>query len=91
MDGQIGKIYSDALFELAKETTKETKSIEEVHTLINEYADIFAANPDLVKLLAVPNIPVAKKLEIVNKIFSEENLVSNLVCLLTKKRQNNKI
>jgi len=81
VDGEIGKIYSDALFELAK----ETKSVEQVYSLLNEYADIFIAEPDLTKLLAVPNITVSKKLDIVNKIFGEENLVSNLICLLTKK------
>jgi F-type H+-transporting ATPase subunit delta len=79
--GKVGEVYAEALFELAK----ESNDIDGIYKTLNDYADIFSDNPDLMKLLAVPTIPVPKKIEIVNKVFPEENLVSNFICILVEK------
>lgn len=81
MTGDVGKLYSTALFELSG----EENTFDEVHSQLNEYNDIFKDNPDFVKFLSSPGITFEEKHEVLLKVFDDDSMVFDFICLVTEK------
>ena len=65
MTGGVEKVYSEALFELAK----ENNTVEETEKELSAIVKIFGDEPDLYKVLSAPTISESDKLGTVRKIF----------------------
>ena len=65
MTGTVEKVYSEAVFELAKEQSRTDEIKDELASL----AVVFNDNPELRKLLSAPPVSKGEKLEIVEKLF----------------------
>lgn len=79
MTGDIGKLYSQALFELGLELGNN----DEIHKDLNECRKIFDDYPDFAKILASPSILSVEKHEIADKVFGKEGTVHDFICLVT--------
>lgn len=85
MMGQVGKLYANALFELCK----EEDCIDLVYEKLNEYNAVFTEFNDLQKLLSVPTITLSDKLNIISKVFKNDNIAYNFLCVLVEKKRIN--
>ncbi len=87
MAGSVGKIYSDALFELASEQNCTEAVFEELNGLKAVWKD----NPELSKFLSSPIIGKGDKLSAVEKIFKGKvsDIVYNFICVITEKDRGN--
>ena len=65
MTGTVEKVYSEAVFELAKEQDRTDEIKDELASL----AVVFNDNPDLGKLLSAPTVSIGEKLDVVEKLF----------------------
>ncbi|WP_044976701.1 ATP synthase F1 subunit delta [Ruminococcus sp. HUN007] len=81
MAAEVAKLYADALYELFTEAGSDDK----IHDQLNEFADVFRANPELTKLLAAPLLTSEEKISVVSKIFDDNGLVYDFLCLLCEK------
>ncbi|MBQ8791953.1 MAG: ATP synthase F1 subunit delta [Ruminiclostridium sp.] len=61
------KTYAEALFSLVTEEKEE--ELTQVFSDLNGIAGIFKAEPDFIKLLKVPTIPVDEKLAVIKEVF----------------------
>ncbi|MDE5753011.1 MAG: F0F1 ATP synthase subunit delta, partial [Oscillospiraceae bacterium] len=68
MTQTVGKVYAEALFQLAQEEHQEKKIYDE----LNQIADLIQEYPDLVVLLDVPTLDTAERISILQKIIGEE-------------------
>ncbi|MBP1561104.1 MAG: ATP synthase F1 subunit delta [Oscillospiraceae bacterium] len=77
------KIYSEAVFELAKEQSCADAIKDELDAL----AVVFKDNPELPKLLTAPTVTLDEKLDVVKNIFGGKvsELTYNLLCVTTEK------
>lgn len=77
------KIYSEAVFELAKEQSCADAIKDELDAL----AVVFKDNPELPKLLTAPTVTLNEKLDVVKNIFGGKvsELTYNLLCVTTEK------
>lgn len=77
------KIYSEAVFELAKEQSCADTIKDELDAL----AVVFKDNPELPKLLTAPTVTLNEKLDVVKNIFGGKvsELTYNLLCVTTEK------
>ncbi|HHX57946.1 MAG TPA: F0F1 ATP synthase subunit delta [Clostridiales bacterium] len=80
MMGQVGKLYANALFGLCK----EEDCIDLVYEKLNEYNAVFTEFDDLQKLLSVPTIALPDKLDILSKVFKNDSIAYNFLCLLVE-------
>lgn len=85
MMGQVGKLYANALFGLCK----EEDCIDLVYEKLNEYNAVFTEFDDLQKLLSVPTIALPDKLDILSKVFKNDSIAYNFLCLLVEKKRIN--
>ena len=72
---QTNKEYATALFSLAT----ENNAVEEYEKALLEVSDIFKENPDYIKFLESPAIPLSERISLIDKTFGSaytENLVS---------------
>ncbi len=83
MTGSVGKIYSEAIFELAAEQSCAGQVFEELTSL----KKIWTENPDVAKLLSAPTLSVSEKLKINEKVFKGRvsEMVYNFLCVITEK------
>lgn len=81
MTGDVGKLYSQALFELAL----ENNTLDEIDNDMKQCRTIFEDNPELIKLLASPVITNDEKINVITKIFGEEGTVRDFICVVTQK------
>lgn len=83
MTGTAEKIYSEAVFELAKEDNSADKIKEELDAL----SKIFTDNPELSKLLSAPTVGFEEKLDVLKKVFGGRisDTSYNLLCVTTEK------
>lgn len=83
MTGTAEKIYSEAVFELAKEENSADKIKEELDSL----SKVFTDNPELSKLLSAPTVGFEEKLDVLKKIFGGRisDTSYNLLCVTTEK------
>lgn len=83
MTGDVGKLYAQALFELSL----ELDILDKVCTEIKQCRRTFDENPQLVKLLNSPVILKTEKHEVINKIFGENGMIHDFICLVTDKNR----
>ena len=83
MTGKIEKVYSEAVFELAK----EKNLTDEVKKELDALAEIFDASPELGMFLSAPTINFPEKLKVLEKTFKERisETSYNLLCVVTEK------
>lgn len=81
MTGDIGKAYSQALFEIAL----ENECLDEINNDLIQCKKVFEDNPELVKLLASPVITIDEKISVINKIFGEIGIIRDFICVVTQK------
>ncbi len=83
MTGAVEKVYSDALFEIAK----DEKSSEIVKDELIAAVKALDACPDIYKVLSAPNISNGEKTDIIEKIFGGKisDTTLNFLCVLTLK------
>ena len=78
------KTYAEALFTLV--TEEKEQELTQVFSDLNGIAGIFRQEPDFIKLLKVPTIPVDEKLAVVKEAFEGKvhTYVLNFLCVLTE-------
>lgn len=81
MTGDVGKLYSEALFEIGL----ENNNLDELNDDIKQCRSVFEKNPELVKLLASPVITNEEKIGVVSSIFGETGTVRDFICVVTQK------
>ena len=79
MTGDIGKVYSQALFEIAL----ESGCLDEINSEMGQCRTVFEENPELIKLLASPVITFGEKAEV--KIFGKDGIIRDFICVVTQK------
>ncbi|MCD7731763.1 MAG: ATP synthase F1 subunit delta [Oscillospiraceae bacterium] len=85
MTDSVGKVYSEAIFELAAEQSCAETVFEELEAL----KTVWNENPGLVKVLRAPTVGISEKLGITEKIFKGRvsDMVYNLLCVITEKNR----
>lgn len=81
MTGDVGKLYSQALFEIGMENSR----LEELDSDMSQCRTVFEENPELLKLLNSPIITFDEKLGVINKIFGETGTVRDFICVIAQK------
>lgn len=86
MNDNACKVYGDAFFSLCCEENESGLSgyLEE----ITELNKVFSENPEFIKLMGTPTVPLDEKLAIVDDIVKSgkvSELSGNLLCVLTEK------
>lgn len=81
MTGDVGKLYSEALFEIGV----ENNSLDEFNSDIAQCRRVFEDNPELVSILNSPVITNDEKLGVISKIFGESGTVRDFICVVTQK------
>lgn len=78
------KTYAEALFTLV--TEEKENDLTKVFSDLNGISDIFKAEPDFMKLLKVPTIPVDEKLAVIKEAFEGRvhTYVLNFLYVLTE-------
>lgn len=78
------KTYAEALFSLV--TEEKEQELTQVFSDLNGIAGIFKEEPDFIKLLKVPTIPVDEKLAVVKEAFEGKvhTYVLNFLYVLTE-------
>lgn len=88
MTQTIGKVYAEALFELAKDSGTEKR----IYNDLNEAAQLLQAYPDLIMLLSVPTLSIEERLDVLHKVFgTEQGLMHNFLSLLVEKHRIDRI
>lgn len=81
MTGDIGKVYSQALFEIAL----ESGCLDEINSEMGQCRTVFEENPELIKLLVSPVITFGEKAAIISKIFGKDGIIRDFICVVTQK------
>lgn len=81
MAAEVAKLYANALFEIYLEDGADDK----IHAELNEFADVFNKNPELSQLLSAPLLTGEEKISVVSKIFDDNGLIYDYLCLLCEK------
>lgn len=88
MTQTVGKVYAQALFELAQ----ETGSAGQIHDDLNEAAQLLLAHPDLVMLLSVPTLSMEERLDVLHKVFGTgQGIMDNFLSLLVERHRIDRI
>ncbi len=85
MTGSIGKVYSEAIFELAV----EQNCAETVFNELESLKTIWSENPGFAKILDAPTVGIDEKLGMTEKIFKGKvsDIVYNFICVMTEKNR----
>lgn len=81
MTGDVGKLYSEALYEIGL----ENNNLDELNNDVKQCRTVFEENPELVKLLASPVITNDEKIGVISSIFGESGTVRDFICVVTQK------
>ena len=83
MTGNIEKVYSEALFELAV----ENGTAEDVNRELAAVSEIFSANGELYEILSAPTVTDDEKTEMLTSIFGGRisDLTLDFLCLTAQK------
>ena len=83
MTGKAEKVYSEAVFELAKELGQT----DEVKKELDALAEIFAAAPELGRFLSAPTITLDEKLSVLKNTFAGRisETSYSMLCVITEK------
>lgn len=80
MSTEIGAVYANALFSLAKEQGDAV--MQETRADLRQCAVLFSLHPDLTRLLSLPTLSCEERVDTAKKIFGTEGLVCRLLFLL---------
>ncbi len=80
MSSEIGSVYANALFSLAKEQGDQI--LQATRSDLRQCAVLFSLHPDLSRLLSLPTLSVTERLGIAEKIFGTDGLTPRLLALL---------
>lgn len=85
MTGTVENVYSKALFEIGKEEDTLDLLAKELEGL----DEVFAANPELVKLLSSPSLATGEKMAALERIFKGRisDTAFNFLCVLVSKNR----
>ena len=86
MNDKAEKVYGEAFFELCLEEC--SGKLPDILAELEALDAVFAADPDIVKLMSLPTIPVDEKIQLVKDIISTGNvseLCGNLLCVLAER------
>ncbi|MDE5736899.1 MAG: ATP synthase F1 subunit delta, partial [Oscillospiraceae bacterium] len=84
MTQTVGKVYAEALFQLAQEEQKE----KQVYRELEQIAAIMKQYPDFVVLLDVPTLSIEERIAILKKVIGNESgMTENFLCLLVEKHR----
>ncbi len=80
----VDKTYGDALFSLV--TEEDEKALPDILGQLKGVSEVFAAEPDFIKLLRTPTIPSEEKTALVKEVFDGKvhKFVVNFLCILTE-------
>lgn len=81
MTGDVGKLYSEALYEIGL----ENNNLDELNNDVKQCRIVFEENPELVKLLGSPVITNDEKIGVISSIFGESGTVRDFICVVTQK------
>ena len=76
----VDKTYGDALFSLV--TEEDEKALPDILGQLKGVSEVFAAEPDFIKLLRTPTIPIEEKTALVKEVFDGKvhKFVVNFLC-----------
>lgn len=80
MSTEIGAVYANALFSLAKEQGDSV--LQETRSDLRQMALLCSLHPDLPRLLSLPTLSVTERLQIAERIFGSAGLSNRLLFLL---------
>lgn len=85
MTGNVENIYSEALFLLAS----EQGNADAVNAELAVLSEIFAANPDMIRILNAPTIDAEEKADFIDTVFKgrTSEITYNFIRLLTDKKR----
>lgn len=86
MNDKAEKVYGEAFFELTIEEASDKAG--DILAELTALRDVVSDNPELVKLMGTPTIPVKEKVELVKEIIAAGNvseLTGNLLCVLAER------
>ena len=86
MNDNACKVYGDAFFSLCCEENEG--GLKDHLDEMTELNKVFSENPEFIKLMGAPTVPLEEKLAIVSEIVKSgkvSELMSNLMCVLTEK------
>ncbi len=86
MNDKAEKVYGEAYFELCLEESPD--KLKDVFAELTALQEIFAANPELVKLMDTPTITTEEKLSLIKDIVKDGNVSEfsgNLLCILAER------
>lgn len=86
MNDNAAKVYGEAFFELCCEENES--NLKENLDELTELDKIFSQNPEFIKLMSTPTIPIDEKIGLCNEIAKAGNvseLSTNLLCILAEK------
>ena len=86
MNDNACKVYGDAFFSLCCEENES--GLKDKLEEISELNKLFSENPEFIKLMGTPTVPLDEKLAIVDEIAKSgkvSELTGNLLCVLTEK------
>ncbi len=83
MTGRAEIVYSEAVFELAR----EQDCADEIKNELDALAEIFDSAPELGKFLSAPTVTLSEKLSFIEKNFKGKisETTYNLLCVVTEK------
>ena len=90
MNDNAAKVYGEAFFELCCEENES--GLKDVLGELTELDKIFSQNPEFIKLMSTPTIPVEEKIALCGDIVKEgkvSELCGNLLCVLAEKSRMN--
>lgn len=90
MNDKAEKVYAGAFFELCSEESPDR--LGDILGELDALNKVFTENPEFVKLLGTPTVPMDEKLSMVRDIISGgdvSELTGNLLCVLTERGRMN--
>lgn len=86
MNDNACKVYGDAFFSLCCDENES--GLKDTLDEMTELSKVFSENPEFVKLMGTPTVPLEEKLSLVGDIVKSggvSELTGNLLCVLTEK------
>lgn len=88
MNDKAEKVYAQAFFELCAESGDEC--LKSTLPELSELNRIFDENPEFVKLMGTPTVPLNEKISMIKDIIKEGNIseyTGNLLCVLAERNR----
>lgn len=86
MNDKAEKVYAEAFFELCRDEASD--KLGDILGELSALDGLLSDNPDFIKLLGTPTVPVGEKLDMVKEIITAggiSELTGNLLCVLAER------